>query len=138
MKSRLLWIAILAVGGTAAYFGLTQPHVSSIPESVRSPISDLKPAGPPAIEPPELTIPALPVIAPPVLSAPVLTPTATPSLRPRPLPNTPEVPIQPNATIDFSTGAPVVRSQGKDQEAIDLAMKDMLDASKKTGFEAKK
>lgn len=138
MKSRLLWLVIIVVGGTAAYFGITRPHVSSIPESVRDPIADLKPAGPPAIEPPELTIPTLPVIAPPVLSPPVLTPTATPSLRPRPLANTPEVPIQPGATIDFSTGAPVVRSQGKDQEAIDLAMKDMLEASKKTGFEAKK
>ena len=131
MKSRLLWLAILAVGGTAAYFGITQPHVTSIPESIRNPIADLKPAGPPPLEPPALVISSLPTLAPPVL-APVLPPRNDPIL------GRPEVPIQHGATIDFSTGAPVVKSFGKDQDALESALKEIAEVEKAAKVEAKK
>ena len=45
-----------------------------------------------------------------------------------------EVPIQDTATIDFSIGAPVVRSGGKDQEALDKALKEMAEATKDVSF----
>lgn len=54
-----------------------------------------------------------------------------------PVPGRPEVPIQNQATIDFSIGAPVVKVGGGDQDAIDAAMKEMTDAAKNTKFEAK-
>ena len=46
----------------------------------------------------------------------------------------PEVPIQDGATIDFSIGAPVVRSGGPDTEALDRALKEMADATKNVTF----
>ena len=67
MKTRLLWIAILSVGGTALYFGLAQPNVSTIPQRVRTQVPDLKPEMPPPPELPPLEIPPMPVLTPPVL-----------------------------------------------------------------------
>lgn len=49
-----------------------------------------------------------------------------------------EVPIQNGATIDFSTGAPHVRMQGKDKEALDKALRDMAEATKETSFPPRK
>lgn len=129
MKTRLLWIAILAVGFTALYFGLTQPHVSTIPKEVRDPLADLRPVPPPPLELPALEIPPLPVISVPPLPAP--------TARRDPSPGRPEVPIQNNATIDFSTGYPHVRAHGKDQDALDAALKEIADVEKRTGFKAK-
>jgi hypothetical protein len=54
-----------------------------------------------------------------------------------PIPGPPEVPIQNGATIDFSTGAPVIKMQGKDQEALDAALKEIDEALKQTKIEAK-
>lgn len=130
MKTRLLWLAILAVGSTALYFGITQPPVSSIPKEVRDPLADLRPAAPPPLELPALAIPPLPVIAIP--------PLPVPAARRDPSPSRPEVPIQNNATIDFSTGYPHVRAHGKDQDALDAALREIADVEKRTGFEAKK
>jgi len=130
MKSRLLLLAILAVGFTALYFGVTQPHVSSIPKEVRDPFAELRPEPPPPIELPTLEIPALPTLVPPPLPAP--------AARMISVPSKPEVPIQNNATIDFSTGYPHVRGYGKDQDALDAALKEIADVEKRTGFEAKK
>jgi hypothetical protein len=48
------------------------------------------------------------------------------------------VPIQNNATIDFSTGYPQVRAHGKDQDALDAALKEIADVEKGTKLEAKK
>ena len=129
MKTRLLWALILCVGVTALYFGLVRPHVSTIPKEILEPIADLKPPAPPALEPPALVIPELPSIAlPTVASKPRLDPT----------PRAPEVPIQNQATIDFSTGAPVVRVQGKDQEALEAALKEMAEVTKDARIEIKK
>lgn len=130
MKTRLLWLAIFAVGFTALYFGLTQPHVTSIPKEVRDPFAELRPEPPPPIELPALEIPALPTLLPPTLPAP--------AARPGALPVRPEVPIQNNATIDFSTGYPHVRAHGKDQDALDAALKEIADVEKRTKFEANK
>jgi len=133
MKTRLLWIAMLAVGLTALYFGVTQPHVSSIPQEVRDPLAELRPVPPPPIEPPPVVIPTLPAITPPPLPAPtaLTRPAGT-------LPSRPEIPIQHGATLDFSTGYPNVRVDGKDQQALDAALKEIAEVEKRTGFEAKK
>jgi hypothetical protein len=130
MKSRLLWIAILAIGATALYFGISQPPISTLPKEVRDPLADLRPAAPPPLEMPALEIPPLPIIRPPVL------PAAT--ARFDPVPPKPEVPIQNAATIDFSTGYPHVRVHGKDQEALDAAIKEIAEATKGVTFEAMK
>jgi hypothetical protein len=37
-------------------------------------------------------------------------------------------------TIDFSTGAPMVKGFGKDQEALDKALKEMAEATKDVKF----
>ncbi len=129
MKTRLLWALILSVGITALYFGIARPHVSSIPQDVLDPMADLKPSAPPPIEAPALVIPEIPTVTLPVLPA-----------RPRSdlVPRPPEVPIQNQATIDFSTGAPHVRMHGKDQEALDAAIREMTDVAKDAKIEAKK
>src|SRR5690606_13476199 len=111
-KTRLLWTLILGVGLTALYFGITQPHVSTLPSEFHEDIDDLKPAAPPPLEMPELVIPETPTLTLPVLPA---------VRQPDPMPGPPEVPIQNEATIDFSTGAPVIRTHGKDQEALESA-----------------
>ena len=67
MKSRLLWIAIIVVAGTALYFGLAQPNVSTIPQRVRAQVPELKPEMPPPPELPTLEIPPMPVLTPPML-----------------------------------------------------------------------
>ena len=59
-------------------------------------------------------------------------------LRFDPIPPRPEVPIQNQATIDFSTGAPVVRTHGKDQDALEKALKEMSDVIKDAKIEAQK
>ena len=132
MKTRLLWTLILAVAAPALYFGITRPDVSNIPRSLREPIDDLKPAALPPLEPPALVIPELPEIAIP--SLPGIRP-AMPIARPG---NQPEVPIQDQATIDFSTGAPVVRRHGKDQDALEAALKEMSEVIKDAKIEVNK
>lgn len=122
---------MLAVGLTALYFGITQPHVSTIPKEVRDPLAELRPVPPPPIEAPVVAIPPLPAILPPPLPVPT-------ARTLDPVPGRPEIPIQSGATIDFSTGYPNVRVQGKDQEALDAALKEIAEAEKRTGFEAKK
>ena len=129
MKTRLLWALILSVGITALYFGIARPHVSTIPQEVLDPMADLKPSAPPPIEPPALVIPEIPAV-----TLPALPTRATPGLMPR----SPEVPIQNQVTIDFSTGAPHLRAHGKDQEALDSAIREMADVEKATRIEAKK
>ena len=47
----------------------------------------------------------------------------------------PEVPIQDNKTIDFSSGQPVVKESAPEKAIIDAAAKDMADATKNIRFE---
>jgi hypothetical protein len=137
MKDRLLWLAILAVGLTALYCGIMRPQTSSIPSDLREEMADLKPTTMiPPIEPPALVIPPIPNLS---ITLPAFTPPVfRPVLRDDPIPGRPEVPIQPNATIDFSTGAPVVKTFGKDKEALEAAINEMAEAAKGARFEAKK
>ena len=67
MKSRLLLAALLILVSAALYFGLSQPHVSKIPQRVRSQLPDLKPVIPPPPELPPLEIQQMPVLTPPLL-----------------------------------------------------------------------
>jgi hypothetical protein len=55
-----------------------------------------------------------------------------------PVAGRPEVPIQNQATIDFSTGAPVIKMHGKDQDALDAALKEMAEVVKDAKIELKK
>jgi hypothetical protein len=129
MKNRLLWALILSVGITALYFGIARPHVSSIPKEVLDPMAELKPPALPPIELPTLVIPEIPTMTPAILpSKPRLDPLARP----------PEVPIQNQATIDFSTGAPVVKTHGKDQDALEAALKEMAEVTKDARIELRK
>lgn len=132
MKTRLLWTLILSVGLTAMYFGITQPHVSTIPSELREPLDELKPPPFPPIELPPLVIPEIPVMTVPTLQP------IRPTTRSDPIPPRPEVPIQNQATIDFSTGAPVVRTHGKDQDALERALQEMSEVLKNTKLEAKR
>ena len=129
MKNRLLWALILSVGIAALYFGIARPHVSTIPKELLEPMAELKPPALPPIELPALVIPELPTLTLPAVSAPPRT---------DPVPRVPEVPIQNQATIDFSTGAPVVRRHGKDQDALDAALKEMAEVTKDARIEVKK
>ena len=129
MKTRLLWIAIAMVGLTALYFGITQPNVSSIPRYLRDPVADLKPTTVPALEPPALVMPPTPVFRLPPIKAPART---------DPILSRPELPLQNAATIDFSIGAPVVKMQGKDQDALDAALTEIAEATEGVKIEAKK
>lgn len=45
-----------------------------------------------------------------------------------------EIPIQDRATHDFSIGAPVIRSGGADTAALELALKQMDEATKNIQF----
>jgi hypothetical protein len=67
MKSRLLVITLFLVAGVALFFGLTQPHVSKIPQRVRAQLPELTPAMPALPELPALAIPAMPILSPPML-----------------------------------------------------------------------
>jgi hypothetical protein len=129
LKIRLLWTLIFAVGLTALYCGIVRPEVSSLPEELRDTMDDLKPAALPPLEPPALVMPEIPALTLPAFS---------PGRRSDPIPSQPEVPIQNQATIDFSTGAPVVRTHGKDQDALEQALKEMSDVIKDAKIEVKK
>lgn len=91
---------------------------------------DFKDFKPPTIPPPPL--PEV-VINPPALPLPIR---PIPLVAPRndPVPRPLEVPIQHGATIDFSTGAPMVKMQGKDQDALDKALREMAEATKDVTF----
>jgi hypothetical protein len=75
------------------------------------------------------------VVAPPVANLPEVI--RVPAPKPV-LPTKLEVPIQDQATIDFSIGAPVVRSGGADTEALERALKQMEEATKDLQFVPKK
>ena len=110
------------------YCGIMRPHVSTIPKEILDPMADLKPPALPPIELPPLVIPEIPTIKVPVVSTPT---------RSDPILGRQEVPIQNQATIDFSTGAPVVRVHGKDQDALEAALKEMAEVTKDAKIELK-
>lgn len=137
MKSRIIWAAVLLAAGVGFYVMTIRPTLTPTPPKVNRRL--LKDVRPPEIPPPPLPAPnfATPVIPPPTLPIATAMPAVGAKSATRwPLPMV--VPIQDGATIDFSIGAPVVRSQGDDKAALDRALREMAEATKNTKFEPKK
>lgn len=127
MNKRVIWLA-LAVGLIlAGYFvnrrlGVVEPAASSLSRNARDwgPIPvELPPLPPVIVTLPEMVVKEVPV---------------PPMPQPRGMQLPLEIPIQDGATIDFSIGAPVVRSGGADTEALERALKEMAEATKGTAF----
>jgi hypothetical protein len=132
MKSRIIWAAVLLTAIVGFYFTTIRPTSVSSPglSRKRPPIPHLRPLD---VSPPTLPIPVYetPTLRPP--SPEMVFRTPLPIARPD-RPQSLEVPIQNNATTDFSIGAPVIRSGNKDQEALDRALQEMAEATKDTRF----
>lgn len=133
MKSRLFWAALVLAAVAGFYFTTIRPALNPPARKLRLPKMG-------EFRPPEITLPSLPTptMEMPTLAPPPL-PTPTPIMRPAErLGEKQEVPIQDGATIDFSFGAPMVKSQGKDAEALEKALKEMAEATKNVEFSRKK
>lgn len=137
MKSRLLWALVVLAAAAGFYYTTIRPTQVYSPgfSRKRPPLRNLKPPefAPPPIPQPVIATPTLPL---PAMNQPLVVPPLTARREPRASPQM-EVPIQDSATIDFSIGAPVVRSQTKDQEALDRALKEMAEAAKGVTFTPK-
>ncbi len=132
MKSRLIWAAVVLAAAVGFYFVTIRPAMRDEAPRVNRRQLDraFKDFKMPEITPPRLpeVVVTTPTIPPPSIARPIVAP------RNDPVPGPLEVPIQDGATIDFSLGAPMVKRQGKDQEALDRALKDMADATKDVTF----
>jgi hypothetical protein len=131
MKSRLIWAAVVLAAIAGFYIVTIRPTQTHSPgfSRKRPPLRDLQP---PPIPAPQLP---LPVVAMPVLTPPLPAQTLPPVVRrDERKPMQMDVPIQNAATIDFSTGAPQVRVQGKDQDALEKALKEMAEATENVTF----
>jgi hypothetical protein len=135
MKSRLIWAAVLLAAVAGFYYTTIRPTNTPAPGLARK-ARALKKVPAPEIPPPPLPEPvmSMPAIPLPDLNQPIVIPPLMPRREERKPMRPLDVPIQDNATIDFSIGAPVVRSGGKDQEALDKALKEMADAVKDVTF----
>jgi hypothetical protein len=128
MKSRIIWGAILLAAFAAFYYvtirpTMNRPTQASIPAD-RSPLVRDRPtfnlpAGFDAATLPKVVMPTAPIVS---------TRVDPPALKP------PEIPIQHGATIDFSIGAPVMRSGGEDDAALKKALKEMEEATRHIEF----
>ncbi|MSU50114.1 MAG: hypothetical protein EXS37_13690 [Opitutus sp.] len=136
MKSRIIWAVVVLAAVAGFYYTTIRPANRSSPGFSRK-------------HPPGRNLPPTPEIPAPPLPTPVI---STPTLTPPPLPNLSntlppiavkrddrkplrtELPIQDKTTIDFSTGAPVVRSGGKDQQDLERALREMAEATKNAAF----
>jgi hypothetical protein len=138
MKSRIFWAAIVVVAILGFYYTTIRQTETKPGGFVhkRSPLTNLRPPDvpPPPLPAPNLTMPA---ITPPALNQPLNT-SALALRQTSRMPIDMEVPIQDGATIDFTIGAPVVRSGGKDDEALDKALREMAEATKNMSFPATK
>ena len=133
MKSRIIWAAVVLAAMVGFYFATIRPATQKPgPRLDRRKINQEFKA--PEIAPPPLPQPviATPTLAPPVRPGPIVAP------RNDPVPGPLEVPIQDGATLDFSTGTPIAKRQGRDQEAMDRALKNMAEATKNTTFPPQK
>jgi hypothetical protein len=129
MKSRAFWPVVLALLFGAAVWALSRAR-----REHATPIAQPEPR-----LSREQLVPAR--VAPPVIAAPTATAVTTAAAPLPPAPARPrftplETPIQDKATIDFSIGAPVVRSDGDDKDALERALKNMAEATKDVKFEA--
>lgn len=122
MKTRIFWVPILVliVVAIGVYFYRqgALPLVKPVTKPARS-------TGTVVIEPPP---PAFPVV---VAAPPVITPKPI-ALPPPPQQLAPELvlPIQDQATIDFSIGSPVIKRDGSDAEALKKALKEIEEATR--------
>ncbi len=132
MKSRIIWGAIVLAAFVAFYWATLRPMMQSAapsrPAGDRVPLMTNRPTFPLPKEFETATIPTPKLPVPPIVSIRV----DPPALKP------PDIPIQNASTIDFSTGAPVVRSGGADDAALDKALKEMAEATKNIEFPATK
>lgn len=134
MKSRLLWLTVVlaAIGGF--YYTTIRPALSPAPAHLNRRLSqEIRPPEipPPALPEVKIEMPALPLPAPETFRPPA--PVAA-TRRDENSPSRQAVPIQDGATIDFSQGAPHIRSQGDDKAALEKALKEMADATKDVSF----
>ncbi len=129
MNKRLIW---LVVAVALILFGYFVNRRLGPPASADSYALPSVPAAPSTSQ-----------FAPPPLPPPTFLPADAPAprivlpesvSRPQVVPLVPEIPIQDGATIDFSIGAPVVRSGGADTEALDRALREMAEATRNTTF----
>ena len=132
MKTRLLWIAVVLAACAGFYFAMVKPALAPPPLAKIEDLKKLRP--PPSIPPPELP---KPVIAQPAIALPEIKPPPLPVVRTDPAMQQ-VVPVQNGATIDFSYGAPQVKVQGKDEEALLNALKEMAEATKDVTFKPTK
>lgn len=135
MKSRIIWAVVVLAALAGFYYTTIHPMRTPAPDAgLARKLQRLRDAPPPQIPPPPLPelVMSMPTIAPPPLNQPLVLPPV--ARREERKPMRMEVPIQNNATIDFSIGAPVVRAGGQDQEAIDKAIREMAEATKDTTF----
>lgn len=130
MKSRIIWIAVVIAAIAVFYFVTIRPAMTPVsPKLNRRMMNEIRP---PEIAPPELPAPVVEMPTIPLPSPGSILPDTT--FRDNRQPMQMEVPIQNRATIDFSIGAPVVRSNPDDVEALDKALKEMAEATKDTKF----
>lgn len=134
MKSRLLWLAVVLVAIGGFYYTTIRPTLNPAPVQLnRRLMKEIRPLEipPPPLPEPKLEIPTIPLPAPEAFRppAPVLATQRENADTARQF-----VPIQDGATIDFSIGAPVIRSQADDKAAIEKALKEMTEATKDVTF----
>jgi len=133
MNRRLAWFAAAFIAAMVAAYFFVPARRSLPPPLIKrdSPAPVARKIGPE----PEISA-AIPVLQPPaVMAATVTVPAPQPKkiLVPPPM----EVPIQNGATIDFSVGAPIVRSGPDDTAALNKGLKEIDDAIKDVAFPAK-
>ncbi len=136
MKSRILWAVVVLAALAGFYYTTIRPMRTPAPDAgFARKLRKLREVPPPEIAPPPLPMPvvSMPTIALPPLNQTIVVPPVSTRREDR-RPTRMEVPIQEAATIDFSIGAPVVRSGGQDQEALDKALREMAEATKNTTF----
>lgn len=131
MKSRLIWIAVILAAAGGFYYSTIHPMLTPSPPPVRKRINkDYQPPEipPPPLPEPKIEMPTVPLPPPSVVIANAAARREEGRMQPL------EVPIQNQATIDFSPGAPVVRADEKEKAIIDKALKEMLEATKDVTF----
>jgi hypothetical protein len=133
MKTRLLWIAVVLAACAGFYFAMVKPALyPSLPSVTIDDLKKMRP--PPPLPPPTLPQPIVtePVISPPQLPSEIVVPPV------RGIAERPVVPIQNGTTIDFSSGGPLLKNQGKDDEALQQALREMAEAVKNMQIEPAK
>jgi hypothetical protein len=132
MSKRIAWV-LLAAGAAfiAAYWFLGRARPAPAPAPVaKQPMPAAAPAPALVRDQPFLT-PSIPALQPPPVGNVRM---MQPKKRPDAAAPAQVVPIQDGATIDFSVGAPMVRSGGTDGDALKKGLKDIEDAEKGAVF----